>query len=123
MKIAKQYMMYLIRWQLSTPILAVVLIVMGKFGIGATIATIVANFIGGLIFYWIDKFIFRKKILVPWWEVRENIVCSQCGKPAARGYRLVKSKNYDAESKKPVFLCETCSMQKSKQLHEKGFEV
>lgn len=121
MKTVKQYALYLIRWQLSTPILAVVLIVMSKYGVGATIATIVANLIGGLMFYWIDRFIFRKKILVPWWETKENILCGNCSKPAARGYRLVKSKNYDAEAKKPVFLCEACSLEKSEALRERGF--
>ena len=123
MKTAKQYAMYLIRWQLSTPILAGVLIVMNKFGIGAAIATITANLIGGLIFYWIDKFIFRKKILVPWWEAKENIICSNCGNSAARGYRLIKSKNYNAEYKKPIFLCENCSMKKAESLRNKGYKV
>lgn len=120
MKTVRQYALYLVRWQLSTPILAVVLIVMGKYGIGATVATIVANLIGGLMFYWIDRYIFRKKILVPWWEAKENILCGRCNKPAARGYRLVKSKNYNAESKLPVFLCESCSLEKSEALRGKG---
>lgn len=52
-----QYLLYLIRWQLSTPILAVCLIWLG--GLGEVPATIMANLIGGLIFFWVDKLIFR----------------------------------------------------------------
>lgn len=55
----KQYDLYLLRWQLSTPILALVLYLLSNFDILS--ATIIANFIGGLIFYWVDKYIFRKK--------------------------------------------------------------
>ncbi|MGI6589475.1 MAG: hypothetical protein ACOX1V_02320 [Candidatus Iainarchaeum sp.] len=55
----KQYGLYLLRWQLSTPILALVLYLLSNFDILS--ATIIANFIGGLIFYWVDKYIFRKK--------------------------------------------------------------
>ena len=51
--------MYLIRWQLSTPILAACLAWLG--GLGAVWATIIANLIGGLIFFWVDKFIFKEK--------------------------------------------------------------
>lgn len=55
----KQYGLYLLRWQLSTPILTLVLYLLSNFDILS--ATIIANFIGGLIFYWVDKYIFRKK--------------------------------------------------------------
>ena len=54
----KQYGLYLLRWQLSTPVIAVVIYLMSKWDI--LTATIVANLIGGLIFYWIDKVIFHK---------------------------------------------------------------
>lgn len=55
-----QYIIYLLRWQLSTPILAIVL---RLFGVGESplIPTIVANFVGGLIFFWVDKFIFKPR--------------------------------------------------------------
>lgn len=49
--------LYLLRWQLSTPILAVCLILLA--GLDILLATIIANLIGGLIFYWIDKTIFK----------------------------------------------------------------
>lgn len=55
----KKYMLYLIRWQLSTPILAIVLKIFSKCDI--IISTILANLIGGLIFFWVDKIIFRER--------------------------------------------------------------
>lgn len=56
---AKRFAMYAFRWQLSTPVYAGVLYLMSdKFGY--TSKTIIANFIGACIFYWVDKFIFLK---------------------------------------------------------------
>ena len=51
--------MYALRWQLSTSIYARVLyFVSDKFGyVGKTV---LANFIGACIFYWVDRFIFLK---------------------------------------------------------------
>ena len=60
MQLIKQYLLYLVRWQLSTPILAVVLFLFGV-GNSPIIPTVVANLIGGLIFFWVDKFIFKEK--------------------------------------------------------------
>lgn len=53
-------LLYLFRWQLSTPILFVIT----NYTIehyGALNAAILSNLIGGLIFYKIDKMIFKKK--------------------------------------------------------------
>lgn len=55
----KQFLLYLLRWQLSTPILAICLIWLG--GLGEIPATIIANLIGGAIFFWIDKLIFKEE--------------------------------------------------------------
>ena len=55
----KKFFLYLIRWQLSSPILAVCMVWMG--GWNVAIATIVANLIGGCIFFWVDKWIFGDK--------------------------------------------------------------
>lgn len=58
--ILKKYILYLIRWQFSTPILAICCsVLLAKCGTLWT--TVIANFIGGLIFFWIDKFIFDFK--------------------------------------------------------------
>lgn len=52
----KRFILYLIRWQLSTPILALCLSVL-KFN--TLTNTIIANLIGGVIFYFVDKKIFK----------------------------------------------------------------
>jgi hypothetical protein len=116
----KRYALYLLRWQLSTPILAVVLYVLA--GLGALTATIVANIIGGLIFFWVDRFIFTSQALDAQWEVREDIQCVDCGR-VSRGYRLVRAKNYDrTEDAVPQFRCEECSRRKSEELKKRGIE-
>jgi len=116
----KQYMVYLLRWQLSTPILAIVLIWLAA--ANKLVATVVANFIGGLIFFWVDRFIFTSRLLKAQWEVQEQVLCIDCGK-MSRGYRLVKTKNYDRTKSKPEFRCENCSKLKTEKLREKGVEV
>lgn len=55
----KRFLAYLIRWQLSSPILALCMWLMGDWNI--VIATIIANLIGGCIFYFVDKRIFGCK--------------------------------------------------------------
>ena len=55
----KKFFLYLIRWQLSSPILAVCLVWMG--GWNVVVATIAANLIGGCIFFWVDRWIFGDK--------------------------------------------------------------
>ena len=58
MKNKYRFILYLIRWQLSTPILALCL----KFlNFNTLVNTIIANLIGGIIFYWVDKYIFNKE--------------------------------------------------------------
>lgn len=52
----KRFIFYLIRWQLSTPILAICL---HYLGFNTLVNTIIANLIGGTIFYFIDKRIFK----------------------------------------------------------------
>jgi len=54
----KKYLIYLFRWQCGTPILAAVMYIL-PFGDLAKILW--ANLVGGLIFFWIDLFIFKDK--------------------------------------------------------------
>ncbi|WP_054847868.1 hypothetical protein [Methanoculleus chikugoensis] len=116
----KRYGLYLIRWQLSTPILAGVLYLLTDLG-GALTATIIANLIGGLIFFWVDRFIFTSETLAAQWEVREEVKCVDCGKVARGGYRLVRAKNYDkSNDPAPEFRCEECSKKKSEELKKRG---
>ncbi|MDD5012640.1 MAG: hypothetical protein PHQ66_03300 [Candidatus Nanoarchaeia archaeon] len=117
----KRYFLYLVRWQLSTPILAIVLIWLSTWN--QWTATVIANLIGGLIFFWVDRFIFTSKTLSAQWEIKDNIKCSDCGK-IARGYRLVKSSNYDmSDDKAPKFRCEECSKRKTEELKKQGIKI
>ena len=52
-----KFILYLIRWQLSTPILYLCL---NFIKLNTFWNTIIANLIGGCIFFWIDKYIFKK---------------------------------------------------------------
>ena len=52
-------LMYLFRWQMSTPILAGVVWFLSDYN--EIVSAVVANLIGGLIFYKIDKLIFNKE--------------------------------------------------------------
>lgn len=117
----KRYSLYLIRWQLSTPILAIVLLWLNS--CNKWIATIIANLIGGLIFFWVDRFIFTsKKLDSPEWEVVDQAVCFDCGK-LDRGYRIKRAKNYDRSETNPQFRCEECSKKKTEELRKRGIDV
>ncbi len=116
----KRYIIYLLRWQLSTPILALVLFLLNDFNV--TFATIMANLIGGLMFFWVDRFIFTSEVLAPQWEIKKEIACVDCG-IVSRGFRLVRTKNYDrTKDKHPEFRCEDCSQKKLEELKERGVE-
>lgn len=106
-----RYFIYLIRWQLSTPILA---ICVGVFAyLGNLWATIIANFIGGLVFFWIDRFIFYHKYTSALWEIKKNIICCDCKQKVRRGYRLVLYEKYNrTKDTNPQWRCENCSIHK-----------
>lgn len=55
----KKFILYLCRWQLSSFILAPCLFFLGH--LGEWPATIVANLIGGCVFFWVDKLIFKEE--------------------------------------------------------------
>ncbi len=51
------------RWQLSTPILAIIPIILMKYGItNFWLTAFIANLIGSLIFFKVDEFIFAKEM-------------------------------------------------------------
>jgi hypothetical protein len=117
----KRYTLYLLRWQASTPILAGVGILLA--GMGYLIAAVVANLIGGLIFFWVDQFIFTSQTLAAQWDVKENITCVDCGR-VARGYRIVRSGDYDKTNDAvPEFRCEECSKKKAEELRNRGIKI
>jgi hypothetical protein len=123
----RRYLLYLLRWQLSTLILAPVIAYFNHspslFGTTVDwVAAGVANLIGGLIFFWVDRFIFTSERLGTSWQVKENVVCIECGK-VTRGYRLVKTKGYDRTKAPPQFRCEQCSIKKADNLRKKGVKL
>ncbi|MGI6168998.1 MAG: hypothetical protein ACOYI4_04680 [Christensenellales bacterium] len=110
----KKYLLYLLRWQLSTPILAVVISLLPV--ANEWISVVVANLIGGLIFFWVDTMIFKQRMLFDVWSVQEDIHCADCG-VFCRGYRLVKAKGYDrSRDENPEFRCEECSKRKHEEM-------
>lgn len=55
----KRFIIYLMRWQLSGVILAPCIYLLSDYG--SIVSAIVANLIGGTIFYKLDKYLFNKK--------------------------------------------------------------
>lgn len=112
----RRFILYLARWQLSTPILWLVLRTLGA-GIWPTV---IANLIGGAIFFWVDRFIFTSGA-VEVWHIKEG-KCDNCGM-VSHLWRLVKTAGYDRSSAAPVFLCMECSKAKTDQLRAQGIPV
>ncbi len=54
-----KFTLYLLRWQMSSPILAVALSMFES--VGTLSATVIANLIGGCLFFFVDKWIFGKR--------------------------------------------------------------
>lgn len=117
MDMLKKYFFYLIRWQLSTPILTVVLLLLS--GMNTLWATVIANLIGGLIFFWVDKFIFKKISRKPVWEIEEDVTCADCGR-VGTGYRITEWLGYDrTNDQAPQFRCEACRKAKMEEVSRK----
>ncbi|MBS3090727.1 hypothetical protein J4433_03080 [Candidatus Pacearchaeota archaeon] len=112
----RKFILYLARWQLSTPILY---LAVRQLGAGLW-QTVIANLIGGMIFFWIDRFIFTSHA-VEMWHVKEGR-CDNCGKKGHL-WRLVVAPNYDRRKSKPTFFCMKCSKQKTDELRRKGIRI
>lgn len=112
----RRFILYLLRWQLSTPILW---LAVRKLGAGLS-STVIANLIGGAIFFWIDRFIFTSEA-IEIWHIKEGR-CDKC-RANSRLWRLVKTAGYDKSNVKPVFLCKKCSKEKTDELRAKGIPV
>ncbi|MBL7130993.1 MAG: hypothetical protein ISS45_06305 [Candidatus Omnitrophica bacterium] len=113
----KRFVLYLIRWQLSTPILWLVVRNLG-IGIGSTV---IANLVGGSIFFWVDKFIFTSKA-VEMWHFQQKGRCDDCGKETSL-WRLVLAPNYDRRASESKFFCMGCSKNKTDELRRKGIKI
>ena len=112
----KRFVLYLFRWQLSTPILW---LAVKQLGVGVW-STVIANLIGGAIFFWVDKFIFTSKAIEVW-HIKEG-KCDKCG-AVSHLWRLVRTVGYDKSEAKPIFLCLKCSQEKTEELRSQGIPV
>lgn len=113
----RKFVLYLIRWQLSTPILW---LAVKNLGVGIW-STVIANLIGGAIFFWVDKFIFTS-YAVEVWQFKEKGRCDNCGKEESL-WRLVKAPNYDRRGVAALFLCPKCSKEKTDELRARGIKI
>jgi len=113
----KRFSLYLLRWQLSTPILW---LVVRQFGTGVW-ATVLANLIGGSIFFWVDRFIFTSQA-VEMWHFKEKGVCDKCGKETGL-WRLVLAPNYDRRDAQAKFYCLECSKKRTDELRKQGIKI
>jgi len=113
----RKFILYLVRWQLSTPILW---LVVKNLGVGIW-STVLANLIGGAIFFWVDKFIFTS-YAVEVWQFKDKGRCDECGKEESL-WRLVKAPNYDRSDSRPRFLCMKCSKKKTDELRHRGIKI
>ena len=113
----RRFILYLVRWQLSTPILW---LVVKNLGAGLW-QTIIANLIGGSIFFWVDKFIFTSKA-AEMWHFKDRGICDDCGKETSL-WRLVLAPNYDRRQSEPKFFCMECSKRRTDQLRNRGVKI
>lgn len=113
----RSYLLYCGRWQMSTPLLAGVLFLLG--GMNPLWATIIANLIGGASFFFIDRLIFRRqKKNEPSWEIREKTLCHDCT-TLGTGFRIVEWGRYDRLDAEPEWRCLGCALKKKKEVQEK----
>lgn len=112
----KRFILYMFRWQLSSPILYLCVLWLKPYG--DLSATIIANIIGSVIFFFVDRFIFTSKSLNPLWEIKTDVICIDCGH-RGRGYRIVRLGKYDrVKDKYPEYRCEKCSNIKMEKIME-----
>jgi len=116
--------LYLIRWQLSTPILAPIVAYFKHSDkmFGSTedwIAATIANLIGGCIFFWVDRFIFKSKTIEKW-EIISSGKCFDCGKVGIVRRLVLAPGGYDKrKDKDPEYRCNKCSKKKLRELIKK----
>ena len=113
----RRFFLYLGRWQLSTPILW---LAVSRLGAGVW-STVLANLIGGAIFFWVDKFIFTS-YAVEVWQFKDKGICDSCGGQQSL-WRLVRAPNYERRDAAPMFLCVKCSKAKTEELRSRGIKI
>jgi len=119
-----KFILYLIRWQLSTPIMAPVIAYFTHsdkiFGSPEDwFATSMANLVGGCIFFWVDRFIFKSKAIEQW-EVIKSGKCYDCGQRGwVRRLVLAPSGYNRVKDPAPEYRCKKCSQKKLRQLKKR----
>ena len=121
-----KFLLYLGRWQLSTPLLApIVAWFSGSPNWLGTpeswLGSAVANLVGGAIFFWVDRFIFTSKAVEMWHFVPEGN-CDECGNRTEL-WRLTLAPGYDKRQDEPKYLCMECSKAKTDKLRAKGIKI
>jgi len=113
----KKFIYYAVRWQLSTPILWACIKYLRVIVDNDLILTIIANFIGACIFFWVDQYIFVVKYYKPLWEIKSYIKCSDCNTIYKYGFRIALKHKYDkTREKDPEFRCPNCAVKKAKKM-------
>jgi len=116
-----RFLLYLFRWQLSTIILAPCVAYFKHSGsIWGTkedwIAAVIANLIGGCIFFWVDRFIFKSKAIEKW-EILKRGKCFDCGKVESVKRLVLAPGGYDkTDDENPQYRCTECSAVKLEDL-------
>ena len=116
-------LLYLIRWQLTTLIVAPVISYSLNSGNAGSsqewFATSMANVVGGLVFYWVDRFIFRSKA-VENWEILKYGKCYDCGRSGNVKRLVYIPGKYDRrDDPTPQYRCRKCSKVKLKKVKNK----
>ena len=113
----KKFMYYAIRWQLSTPILWACIKYLKILTSNELVLTIIANFIGSCIFFWVDKYIFVVNYRKPLWEIRQTVLCHDCNEIVPYGFRIALKYKYDkTKEKNPEFRCYKCAIKKAQNM-------
>jgi hypothetical protein len=113
-----RFLVYIARWQLSTPILWLVVSTLGA----DLEATVVANLVGASIFFWVDQLIFRAGAVAVWETIGDGS-CAECGQNS-RVRRLVLAPSGDRgwydrrQDHQPEYRCAACSTLKLRRLKE-----
>ena len=117
-------LLYLLRWQLTTLVVAPVIAYRLNSGsiFGSSqewFATSMANIVGGLIFFWVDKFIFKNQTIEHWDSIRSG-VCYDCGKSGfVRRLVYIPGKYDRRDDKSPQYRCSSCSRKKLKEVRSR----
>lgn len=73
----KKLLKYMFRWQLSTPILAIIPFLLSDMGVNNFwVTAFIANLIGSLIFFKVDEYIFSKQ-LTRFARLRKRVIYRQ----------------------------------------------